>query len=346
MEFKTDQFVVTVVGIMITLILVMTVMIPTFSGIERQMVGYENNYDAASYAKIYTPGHSGTIEIVIDNENDTATINGETVAIPIDNQNGIIAASDILQVVYTHTADYPSGSLWMCANLDAEDAAERRYVQYDSITISGGDAEHPTFNMMISLSRTVEGTEQEHSVYVNGGDLYYISNDGEYGLFAPTALKNAGVSYNDAGDLLGVIKLPRENNFDPITGIIGTFHVTQQGSLTDEEYYAVGSENQLGGYYQTEWYTGVTLDYTVTDHGAYNTLKITRATNTNTTWTTGFWVFAPIEYMSMEASAHAGIMMTILWLLPVLVVLGTMIVATRMMEWELPVIGRDRPKER
>lgn len=342
MEFKTETFIPAVIGIMLTLILVVSIMIPVFDGLDDDMGTNRENAGAIYYAELYESGEP-TISITIDPEHDKATVGGDTIDLVTPGGSSVIAASTDLQIVYTQAAHSTThtGYMTMMANR-IDSTTERMYYDVESVTLS-------TSGQSISIVLDIEPRETDPMQLSlnNEAPIYYISATGPYGVFDHNALME-GINVDTDKDWLGVIAIS-DGNAD----VVGTWSWSNGAFRTE---MCMTSERAQGSVVPSYTVT----DYAMTvvgdraDHGSYATITVDHMYHLSPQIYVqeDYWMIAPINYHA-DGGQFDAIMLTVLWLLPVLVVLGCMVIAAQYMtslggggSGERPTIRRDRPKER
>lgn len=346
MEFKTDTYIPVIMGIMLTLILTVSVMIPVFAGIEDQIFEKNRNDGAIHYANLYEMDDPA-ITITIDEATDTATVGG--VDMHLDSPT-VIAASSTVQVVYNKlgTGNYPLHMMVYQGSNNTQD--EWAYVDLERVILT-------TTNGSIAIQMTTfVGSDAIEKIFNGTGPIYYLDSTGPYGIFDHTAL-NSGVNVNGTR-YLGVIVLGGDAT-GTTYGAVGTWRYIAHISTFHTEVFHPTNDMVEGAAFPTHETVPYSCDITgtYTDNDGYETLTISQMMirtasapiGSETVAYDGFFIICPIEYV-VSVMEHGEIMWTILWLLPVMVVLGCMLLATQYMT-DLGSGGgiitrREKPKER
>lgn len=338
MGFDSNDNLKMIMGVLVAVIVAVTVMLPVFTDIQAQMLENKNNVGHVAYAQAYTSDMED-ISIDIDTANRQIVTNG--VATPLTLQHFIVAAGDDFVVEYIYVND--AASMIVSVVLEEPHIANQTYYGatkiYDltDITISHNDSD-----ITITLDAEFQNGDQgTYARSTSSEKVYYLSTQGKYGIYDRTALAQ-GVNINDPYDTVGIligpaITLDNNGELSPDHAPTGFWRgYPFNGSVRCEVYTQRFVVDGLWHMYYMKEMEDASITGSAIDHGVYGTVKVQSVTYTDreivssdssnpTIDIRGIYLIAPISYYAGDVE-HAGTMLAILWILPVLVLVALAVV--------------------
>lgn len=352
MEFDAGHYTSLIIGAMVTLIVVIGVMIPIFGGLDDSTMIKGNNANYTTMADIWDYRDNGTLQdkdiISCTLVNNTSLAHVELLrladptnlssysrvweewvetgdVIAVWSKGAVVRYADSLGIIafdsnsgraYTNVGDI---------NLDIQN--RNSDISVTLKIFSGGQGS--------SLEANDLGTVDEDSVYIprhNGRLAYYKLSDGAVNI-NDTAI---GIALGSSGSVAAYAytEIITEGDTPTLSDTAGGFFDTTDEPLVD---------SRPNMFSMTEATPSATLDATRANE-YYSTISeldiIVNGMDLDT------WILAEREYLAGYIP-HGSAIVTILWLIPVLTVLVLLVAVARYMtDVKIPVIGRDRPKER